>query len=175
MKKILSLIALLTVIPMMGFAQESIAQKWIHSFEGKPGVTVISISRTMFKMLSKLKSNDPEYQDVVRFAAHLQEFKIIVANHDDPKHKVNGTELNRMIDKAPLSGYEELMSISDGGSKIVFEVLEQDDRIRELVMRITGSEQVVMFIKGDFRLSELTEISGDMNISGLNKVQKLKK
>lgn len=175
MKKLLITVVFLLLLPLFSEAQLSTAQKWVSSFEGRPGVTVVSISRAMFKMLSKLKPSDPGYQDVVRFASRLQEFKIIVADNDDPKNKAASAELNRLIGNASLPQYEELMSVSDGGSRIVFQVLEQDDHIRELLMRITGSEQVILFIKGDFKLAELTDISGDMNISGLNKVQKLKK
>lgn len=155
-------------------AQESPAQRWIRSFEGRNGITTVSISGTMFKMLSKVKTNDPEYKDIVRFSSRLQDFKVIVV--EDENSKSSGrNEFNRLIGSAPLNNYEELMSVNEGGNRIVFRVLERDDHIHELLMTITGTDQVILFIKGDFKLSELTEISDDLNITGMNKIKKLKK
>lgn len=179
MKRIKNSIALLLFIllPVTGYSQESAAQKWVHSFEGKSGITMVSISPAMFRMLSKIKSTDPEYQQITRFASKLREFKIILADGDDKSAKAVAAknEFNRLIAHVPLHQYEELMSVNEGTNKIVFRVIEQNDRIQELLMTISGSDQIVMFIKGDFKLNELTEISDDLNISGMNKIQKLKK
>lgn len=155
--------------PLLSLAQESQVQKWAHSFEGKKGITVVSISRTMFKMLSRIKTTDPEYQDIVRFASKLQDFKIITSDEQD------NPQFKNMLATAPFQQYEELMSIDDGDNRIVFRVLEVNNAIRELVMTITGADQVFMFIKGDFHLNELTEISDNLNISGINKIKKAKK
>lgn len=175
-KKCILSIALF-MLPALSWGQETVAQRWVHSFEGKQGITTISISRAMFKMLSKVKSTDPEYQDIIRFASKLQEFKIVIANEGDKASKpsVAANEFNRLISIISLPQYEELMSINEGMNKIVFRVMERNDHIQELLMTITGTDQIVMFIKGDFKLNELTEISDDLNISGINKIQKLKK
>lgn len=179
MKRIKNSIAILLFIllPVTVYSQESAAQKWVHSFEGKAGITMISISPAMFKMLSKIKSTDPEYQQITRFASKLKEFKIILADGDNKSAKAIAAknEFNRLIAQVPLHQYEELMSVNEGVNKIVFRVIEQNDRIQELLMTISGSDQIIMFIKGDFKLNELTEISDDLNISGMNKIQKLKK
>ena len=163
------------LLPIAAMAQESPVQKWIHSFEGKPGITTVSISSTMFKLLSKVNSSDPDYKDIIRFSSKLQDFKIVVVEDDDPKKAMAKNEFARLVGGAPLAGYEELMSVNESGSHIVFRVLERNDHIQELIMTITGTDQVIMFIKGDFKLSELTEISDDMNITGMNKIKKLKK
>lgn len=155
-------------------AQESPAQRWIRSFEGRTGITTVSISGTMFKMLSKVKTNDPEYKDIVRFSSRLQDFKVIVVEDENNK-SAGRNEFNRLIGSAPLNNYEELMSVNEGGNRIVFRVLERNDHIQELLMTITGTDQVILFIKGDFKLNELTEISDDLNITGMNKIKKLKK
>jgi len=178
MKKIRHILAaVFLLLPAIVWAQESPAQKWIKTFDGRPGITTVSISRTMFKMLSKIKSSDPDYQVIARFASRLQDFKIMVIDDDDPK--INNararTEFIRLVNTASLGSYEDLMTINEGGNHIAFRILQHDDRIQELIMTITGSDNVVMLIKGDFTLNELTEISDDMNISGMSKLKKLKK
>lgn len=180
MKKIKNYIlafTLLLLLPLAVKAQESPAQKWIRTFDGRPGITTVSISKTMFRMLSRIKSTDPDYETIARFASRLQDFKIMVIDNDDTK--VNNarvrTEFARLVNTAALSNYEDLMTVNEGGNHIAFRILERNNRIQELIMTITGSDNVVMLIKGDFTLEELTDISDDMNISGMNKIKKLKK
>lgn len=176
MNKIKLLLLVLLWLPGMAQAQESPAQKWIRSFEGQPGITTISISRTMFKLLSKVRSSDPDYQKIARFAAKLQDFKIMVIEGDGKINTAKATAaFSRLVNTTALSSYNDLMTINEGGNHIAFRVLEHNDRIQELIMTITGTDHVVMMIKGDFMLEELTDISDDLNISGMNKIQKLKK
>jgi hypothetical protein len=216
-------------------AQESPAQKWVRSFEGQPGITTISISRTMFKLLSRIKSSDPDYQKIARFSAGLQDFKIMVIDEDKTmsekdrqrfedaqvqakkmvekarlqieKERISSEKVradllekarasaresiekarrlseraalkdkfSRLVNSSTLNGYEDLMTINESGNHIAFRIMEKNDRIQELIMTITGSDNVVMLIKGDFTLNELSEISEDVNISGMNKLKKLKK
>ena len=72
------------------------------------------------------------------------------------------------------NGYEELMNINEEGNIISFKTLEKNNRIRELVMSITGEDTVLMIISGDFLLDELTSISDNVNIGGMDQVKKLK-
>ncbi|MBL7713052.1 MAG: DUF4252 domain-containing protein [Chitinophagaceae bacterium] len=215
-------------------AQESPAQKWVRTFEGQPGITTISISRPMFRLLSRIKSDDPDYQKIARFSSRLEDFKIMVIEEDkemsekdrqrvaeaqrqaqktiekarlqieqqrasekeraamlekaramanesiEKARRISGNaalkeRFSRMVGNSALQGYEDLMTINEEGNHIAFRIMEKDDRIRELIMTITGSDNLLMLIKGDFTLNELSEISDDMNISGMNKFKKLKK
>ncbi|WP_118973880.1 DUF4252 domain-containing protein [Taibaiella koreensis] len=175
MKQIKIILLILLLLPVLASAQESPAQKWLHSFEGRSGITTVSITSAMFKLLSKISSSDPEYQDIVRFAAKLQDFKIVLIDSDDPKKAPAKAEFNRLLSSAPLSQFEELMSIRESDNHIVFRVMQRNNHIQELIMTISGDDQAIIFIKGDFKLNELTQISDDMNITGMDKIKKLKK
>ncbi len=171
----LSLLTLAFLLPFMGRAQESPVQQWLHAFEGRNDITTVSISGAMFKMLSRINASDPDYQDIVRFAAKLQDFKIVVLEGYAAKGKDKG-EFNRLLAAAPLGNFEELMSIREKGDQITFWALQQNNYVRELIMTVSGSgDQVIIFIKGNFKLSELTGISDNMNITGMDKIKKIKK
>lgn len=174
LKTLLCLCAVL-LLPAVLKAQESPMQKWLRSFEGRNGITTVSITSAMFKLLSKIGSADPGYKDVVSFASKLQDFKVIVVEDEAPSKTAGRSEFNRLIGSAPLGGFEELMSVKESRSQIIFRVLQQDNHIRELVMTITGSDQAIIFIKGDFKLNELTRISDNVDIAGMDKIKKLKK
>lgn len=173
--KVTLYILVMLLLPFATMAQESPVQKWLHSFEGKNGITTVSISSAMFKLLSKIDSSDPDYKEIARFASKLQDFKIIVVEDDALKQPGIKTEFNRLVNNAPLDNFEELMSIKESNSQVMFRVLQRNNHIQELIMTVTGNDQVIMFIKGDFKLSELTQISEDMNITGMDKLKKLKK
>lgn len=235
MKKLQFYIVLVFVLACCSAsAQESPAQKWVRTLEGQPGITTISISRPMFRLLSRIKSNDPDYQKIARFSSRLEDFKIMVIEDDkamsekdrqrvaeaqrqaqkiiekarlqieqqrasekeraallekaramanegvEKARRISGNaalkeRFSYMVGNSALQGYEDLMTINEEGNHIAFRIMEKDDRIRELIMTITGSDNLLMLIKGDFTLNELSEISDDMNISGMNKFKKLKK
>lgn len=176
MKPLKNLLCLLLVLllPVLATAQESPVQKWLHSFDGKSGITTVSITSAMFKLLSRINSSDPDYQDVVRFASKLQDFKVVLVEDDAAKPALRN-DFSRLVSAAPLDNFEELMSIKESGNQITFRALQHNNSIRELIMTITGSDQVIIFIKGDFKLNELTRISEDMDITGMDKIKKLKK
>lgn len=228
------ILLMLCLACMTASAQESPAQKWVRSFEGQPGITTISISRPMFRLLSRIKSNDPDYQKIARFSSRLEDFKIMVVEEDkamserdrlrveEARRQAQKTiekarlqieqlrasekeraaqlekaramanesiekarrlsanaalkeKFSRMVNSSALNGYEDLMTINEEGNHIAFRIMEKNDRIQELIMTITGSDNLLMLIKGDFTLNELSELSDDMNISGMNKFKKLKK
>lgn len=166
------LVILLVVLPFLSMAQDSPAQKFIKGYDGKEGFTTVSISKAMFRMLSKVKSDDPDYQVIARIASKLEDFKILIYEAKDVKIAAGFTQLVKTLKN---NNYEDLMSVNEGENHIAFSVVERNNRIRELVMTITGEENLVMLIKGDFLLDELVAIANDMNIAGMNKIQQIKK
>ncbi len=169
LKKIIFLLLLCLPLTVMS---QSLAQKTATNYEGKKGYTTVNISKSMFKMLSRIKTTDPEYQNFQKFLSNLEGFKILV--EEDAKNKTFKNDLSLLAQSLSKKGYEELMSINEDGNNISFKVLEKNNRIRELVMSITGEDNVLMIISGDFILDDLISISDSVNIGEINQVKKLK-
>lgn len=169
LKKIVFL--LLLCFPLTTMAQ-SLAQKVASDYEGKKGYTSVSISKSMFKMLSRIKTTDPEYASFQKFLSNLEGIKILI--HEDAKTNTLKNDLTSLAHSLTQNGYEELMNINEEGNIISFKTLEKNNRIRELVMSITGEDTVLMIISGNFLLDELTSISDNVNIGGMDQVKKLK-
>jgi len=169
LKKIIYL--LLLCLPLTAMAQ-SLAQKVASDYEGKKGYTTVSISKSMFKMLSRIKTTDPEYKDFQKFLSNLEGIKILI--QEDAKTNTLKNDLTSLAHSLTKNGYEELMNINEDGNIISFKTLEKNNRIRELVMSITGEDTVLMIISGNFLLDELTSISDNVNIGGMDQVKKLK-
>lgn len=169
LKKII--ILLLLCLPITSMAQ-SLAQKVASNYEGKKGYTSVSISKSMFKMLSKIKTTDPEYASFQKFLSNLEGIKILI--QEDAKTNILKNDLASLAQSLHKNGYEELMNINEEGNIISFKTLEKNNRIKELVMSITGDDTILMIISGNFLLDELTSISESVNIGGMDHVKKLK-
>lgn len=162
---------LLFCLPLTAMAQ-SLAEKVVSNYEGKKGYTSINISKSMFKMLSRVKTTDPEYQDLQKFVSHLNGIKILI--QEDAQTNTFKNDLASLANSLIKNGYEELMNINEEGNVISFKTFEKNNRIQELVMSITGEDTVLMIISGNFLLDELTSISDEINIGGMDQVKKLK-
>lgn len=169
LKKIVLL--LLFCLPLTAMAQ-SLAEKVASNYEGKKGYTTVNISKSMFKMLSRIKTTDPEYKDFQKFISNLEGIKILI--QEDAETNTLKNDLVSLAHSLTKNGYEEVMNINEEGNIISFKIRENNNRIRELVMSITGEDTVLMIISGNFLLDELTSISDNLNIGGMEQVTKLK-
>lgn len=156
--------------PVLGMAQ-SISLDFVKKYENKKGITLISISPYMFRLLSKIESSDPEYKNVKSFASQIHSFMILIdENTGDSKLDGEVRLLQTSLEKA---GYQDLMTIKSDEESIRFQVIEKNGRIQEFIMSIVGEENLVMILKGDFNLDELLNISDDMDIEGMDRVKEL--
>lgn|SRR5690606_3780850 len=169
LKKIVLL--LLFCLPLTAMAQ-SLAEKVASNYEGKKGYTTVNMSKSMFKMLSRIKTTDPEYKDFQKFISNLEGIKILI--QEDAETNTLKNDLVSLAHSLTKNGYEEVMNINEEGNIISFKIRENNNRIRELVMSITGEDTVLMIISGNFLLDELTSISDNLNIGGMEQVTKLK-
>lgn len=158
--------------PLLSFSQ-SISLDFVKKYENRKGVTFISISPYMFRLMSKIERSDPEYKNVQSFASQIHAFMILIdENTGDSKLDAEVKLLQTSLEKA---GYQDLMTVKSDEESIRFQVLEKNNRIQEFIMTIVGEENLVMILKGDFNLDELLNISGDMEIEGMDRVKELEK
>src|SRR5690554_3897029 len=75
LKQILFL--LIICLPLSAMSQ-SLAEKLASNYEGKKGYTSVNISKSMFKMLSRISTTDPEYKDFQNFLSNLEGVKIFI-------------------------------------------------------------------------------------------------
>ena len=167
MKKIVFLLAF-TLSSASLWAQGSF-DKFFAKYADADGFTVVNITPKMFSMFSKVDINDPEGQKIMAVAKKLTGLRIITADHGN-------TELSKKLYKEAASfltkDFEELMSIKDDGTLVKFMVRENTKgNIAELVMLVGGDDEfVAITINGDFSVSDLSNISKDMKISGFDKL-----
>ncbi|WP_109700171.1 DUF4252 domain-containing protein [Chitinophaga deserti] len=171
MKRIIPLVALLCILCSSQLAQaQTTIEKFFQKYQNDQSFTVINITPKMFSMFSKVSSDDPDAKKVMNLASKLKGLRILIK--EDTKE---GQKLYREAAQFLGTGMEELMSLRDKDSDLKFMVRENaKGNIAELVMLVGSSNEfLALLVLGDFSISEISEIAGNMNIDGFDNLGKL--
>jgi hypothetical protein len=172
MKRLL-LALLLVIASTQLFAQQGSAiDRFFQKYESDRTFTLISVTPKMFSMFTKLDFNTADGQSFLKVIKKIKGLKILVK--EDTKE---GGRLFNEASSQLTKEYEELMTVRDGKDDLRFLVKENaQGNIAELVMLIgSDTEFLAMSLVGDIDLVEISQIAGEMNIDGFDKLKKLKK
>ncbi|HDZ41919.1 MAG TPA: DUF4252 domain-containing protein [Bacteroidetes bacterium] len=162
MKRIV-LLSFTLILAVSSFAQKNPIDAMFDKYAGKEGITTVYISSKMFSMMGKADLDDDELQDVIN---NLKSIRILTVDDDELNKKLNFfSELEKDLD---FNAYEELMVVKGSDRDLKFLVKEKGKRIDELLMIGGGPGQnVLISIKGDLDLENITSISKAMGIEEL--------
>lgn len=179
MKKTM-LIALVALLPLTGFSQ-SIFDK----FEDLDNVSSVIINKNMFNLLVKMDVDvdDPEAREFMDIAQSLSGLKVFVT-----EDKAVSADMKATVDKYLRSAsLEELMRVKDKDANVKFYIKKgrDDDHVSELLMFVTGInnmdvevndrkiETVLLTLTGDIDLTKIGSLTKKMDLpEELNKAEK---
>ena len=182
MKKLV-LIAVMAVLPLTGFSQ-SIFDK----FEDLDNVSSVIINKNMFNLLVKMDVDvdDPEAREFMDIAESLSGLKVFVT-----EDKAVSADMKATVDKYLRSAsLEELMRVKDKDANVKFYIKKgrDDDHVSELLMFVTGMnnmdvevndrkiETVLLTLTGDIDLTKIGSLTKKMDLpEELNKAEKKNK
>ena len=155
------------------------AQVAFDQFEGQDDITSVIVNKKMFDLMSKVKmdSSDKETMQYLNLIRKLDNLKVFTTT------SVRATaDMKAAAEKhIKTGGLEELMRVNEEGKniKIVVKSGATDAKIKELLMFIEGGgkekETVLMFLTGDFDLSEIAVLTDKMRIPGGDDLKKATK
>ena len=155
------------------------AQPAFDQFEGQDDITSVIVNKKMFDLMSKVKmdSSDKETMQYLNLIRKLDNLKVFTTT------SVRATaDMKTAAEKyIKTGGLEELMRVNEEGKniKIVVKSGTTDAKIKELLMFIEGGgkekETVLMFLTGDFDLSEIAVLTDKMRIPGGDDLKKATK
>ena len=169
MKKII-LILIVAFVPLLGFSQNTPVDELFDKYSGKEGFTSVYITSYMFSMFSDVETNDPEFDELMK---NLKGIKILAT---DESYNGNANFYKEIIDKLPMSQYKELMVIKEKDQDVKFLINEKDGKIIELLLIAGGKdENVLISIKGNIDLKNISKLSKSMQIQGLEHLEEIDK
>lgn len=168
-----SLILSITAVflSMVVQAQSNPVDAMFEKYSEKEGFTVVSISS---RMLSMFASQDADNKENENLFARLKSIKILSVEDSLLNKDLNFyTELSKKLD---LSVYEELMIVKEGKDITRFLIQQKGEVITELLV-ITGgpSGNSLISIRGNLDLKSISNISREIGIQDLEKLDKMEK
>jgi len=155
------------------FGQADAISEYFDKYLEDERFTVVYVSGKMFSMLSKLDSDDEEYDDFKEVTEKLKGLRILISDEDaydlyrEAKSKINTKK-----------EYELLMTVrTKKGNRVEFVVKETGNRIDELLLISGGKEHdfVLMSFVGDIDLDKIAQLSDAIEMEGMEDLKELKK
>lgn len=169
MKKIfLMMFNLAFVAISISFAQSNAIDKLFAEKTLSDDFNYVSVSDKMFGSISKSDDNDPEIKEIL---ASLKGLKIL-------KTKINPLDFfSSSRSKLNNSDYEELMSIKENGSNIMFFITgSSGNTVKELVLLVGNKQEaVLMSFTGNINLDKISKIGKILKFDGADKLDNLGK
>jgi hypothetical protein len=153
-KVFLLTVCLLSSLTML--AQDKNINNFFDKYENEDNVTVVSISKAMFNMISGSNINTGS-ADISAILPKMESMRIITSENKDLKEKM-AAESKAIITKN--NKYEELMRIKDGKSNVTFNAIKKGDIINELLMLIINENNFAAIqILGNFTVEDIQKIT----------------
>lgn len=152
---------------------QSALDQFFSQHQNDTAFTVVNISPKMFQMLAQIDTDDPESKEVMELVKGITGLRILV------KDKGDGTKLyDEAFSKISSNGFEELMTVRDGGENVRFMVKEGNspDIIKQLVLLVGGADDfVLMDLTGVINLKTIGKLSKNIDVPGAKHLEKLEK
>lgn len=150
--------------------QQSAVDVVFDKYSGKEGYTTVYISSFMFNLMNSLEVDDPEYDDFKRATSGINSIKIL--SQDGGGSEAFGKEL---LDMLPRAEYQELMVVKEEDEEVLFLAREQDGRITEFLLIVSGDDgsDALIAIQGDIDLESISNLATGLDMPGLENLEGL--
>lgn len=163
MKKVV--VVLIAILPVFGFSQ-SIFDK----YEDMDHVGSVIVNKGMIDMVSKIGglSDDAEAREFMEVARGLQGVRVFMTEDLDISADMSETVKNYLKG----SKLEELMRVTDKNVNVKFYVREgkKKDHVTELLMFVSGLDNVEMGTRGRKLETVLVSLIGDIDLNKIGSI-----
>lgn len=167
-------ITLLLILPMVSFGQNT-----FDKFEDNDDITSVIVTEKMFDLMSKVKVDpkDKDMQQYLNLLKKLDNLKVFTTSKSSIASEMK-TAVGTYLKANPL---DELMRVNSDGKNVTINVktLENSSLVKELLMFIESDKKdvptVILSLKGEFNLEELTSLIDRMNLPGKAELEKASK
>ena len=158
MKKVV-LFILIVAFPAFIMAQNSAVDKLFAKYQGKKGITTVSISPELFKMVNALGIEEIEDQDFP--LDKVASVKILTIEDEEGYEDVNFYE--EIKNDLNVDDFEEVMTVNDGGEMVRMWMKVDKNAVSEFLLIVGGDDNVLIYITGDFNMKDMEEIAEHMD------------
>jgi hypothetical protein len=154
MKRVV-LFILVVAFPAFMMAQNSAVDKLFAKYQGKQGVTTVSISPELFQMVNAMGIEELEGQDLP--LDKVASVKILTIEDEEGWEDVNF--YNEIKKDLEVDDFEEVMTVDDGGEVVRMWMKVDKKTVSEFLLIVGGDDNVLIYITGNFTMNDLEELA----------------
>lgn len=186
MKNLLLTALAICLYAVSTFAQDDAISKYFSKYAEDERFTVVYVSPKMFDMISKISTDDPDWEKTKDVIKDIRGLRILVADNDPDEgedgqtivktNKINGQAMYKEA-MATLNGrsYDELLTVRDGQQNVRFMTKESGGVIDELLLLVGEPDEFVMLsFTGKIDLNKISTLGKSLNIEGAEHLNKVK-
>lgn len=170
MKKII--IALIITLFTGTLSAQTAVDKIFNKYAGKDGYTTVVINSFMFKFLSNIETDDPEYESFKKATSGIESIRILT---QDGSGSVGfGKEL---LDILPRKEYQELMVVKEADEDVVFLIKENQGKVTEFLLVVSSKDgdDALIVITGNIDMESISSIASGLDLPGMENLEGLDK
>jgi len=175
MKKYLFLLPFFFLAALMNAAAQNDAiTRFFNQYAEDERFTVVYVAPKLFSMVSKIETNDEEWNNVREIVKDLTGLRVLTADSI-----ADGLALYKSaLSKVPVSEYSELLTVRDGNQNVRFWTKDTNDGtiIEELLLLVGAPDEFTLLsFTGKIDLDKISDLSKALDINGAEQLGKLKK
>jgi Domain of unknown function (DUF4252) len=172
MKKLFFALSFVLTAAFSANAQNDAISRFFDKYINDERFTVVYISPKMFQMVSKIETNDPEWNNVREIVKDITGLRVLVS-----EDITNGNELySEALGKVPTTEYSELLTVRDGKENVRFWTKDNGGDVIEELLLLVGSpdEFVLLSFTGKIDLDKISTLAKTLDVDGVEHLQKVK-
>lgn len=148
------------------FAQNSKLDEIFSKFQGKDGITTVTINSDLIKIASQMQDSS---LDALK---NITQVRIISLERAQAQDIVN---FENMIKEVPLKDFKELMVVKAENDNVRMLAREDQGRWSDFLLIVSGGkDHALINIQGSLSPKDLQELSKSMKIHGMDSLKSLK-
>lgn len=172
MKKTLLLLPLFLLAAKFNLsAQNDAITRFFEKYYEDERFTVVYISPKMFQLVSKIETNDEEWNNVREIVKDITGLRVLAADSIE-----DGLSFYKdALSKVPKTEYEELLTVRDGKENVRIWVKDEGNIIEELLLLVGSPDEFVLLsFTGKIDLDKISELSKTLDVEGAEYLEKVK-
>lgn len=159
----------LIVLSIILFSLNSFAQ--FEKFENNDQVKSYIVNKKMFEMMSKIKidASDEEAKAYINLIKKLDKLLVFTTTDKKLSSEFSSSAMKYIADNK----LEELMRVSEGGKNV--KIYLKNGASKELFMFVDDKESILLSLKGNFDLNEISVLTEKLNLPGKEELKQASK
>lgn len=170
MKKMFFLLPLFLTAALSLSAQADAVTRFFDRYIDDERFTVVYVSPKLFQMVSRIKSDDPDWETVQSVLKDLGGLRVLTADSI-----TDGVALYKeALGKVPVSEYTELVTVRDGKENVRIWTKDKGNIIEELLLLVGSPDQFTLLsFTGKIDLEKISSLSNAFDIDGMEQLGKV--